>query len=571
MSTKVRFSFLSDAFSRRALIRRLAGLTVAGSSLAWLEACGAGGSTTTQVYPTFNVFRVISNLLQNYQNINLGSARDEDRLGPNILNFQPFWATDSNVPNSIEMHADGTIYAAYTHPLTPVWYDSNGDPEGAIDVGNRLIRAGASGTRRFQSLKSDNVNIHSRGYYTDNFPSNRRPATRWFTIKLPSKPPCDPDTGCTPRAPTEWSSFLRSGDPAVQKLIPHHTPSLPNSGNYCFRDNWLPIISENSGGPLEWMTILPVNDVFPDNGQRTYYPDMPDNAPGNNYVYWQALMQLMQNDPDRALEILAWRGRPSFETYKAHRVPWLPATVEGIVTNSFLSGDDYVGTHRGVPYGYWLGDPLPYSYVSCGESPSGEKATLCNDWIVYVEPDPEYHFLLGYDSPNHEGNFDHEHQGSQENEIEQWLIPGGYRPEPGDRISMTGRWVVDCGHDDWHTELHPYESFVSSHAQRKSSAIGGTEIVASVVVTAAWQGGTLELDIWPPARPSATARLRYFQDQPGAIFGLTVNESLSPQGNPNHLHLTVHAPYATLRTGTSNDVFYNLNKRLATKYHIWWE
>src|SRR5439155_697076 len=124
---------------------------------------------------------------------------------------------------------------------------------------------------------------------------------------------------------------------------------------------------------------------------------------------------------------------------------------------------------------------------------------------------PQYEFLLAH-AAEHEapeqgwGNFGVERQGDLETAVEQWLVPVGYRTEPGDRIHLVGRWVIDCGHEDWHAELHPIEAFVSTHARVRSAASGGFEGLASVVVTGDWPGGRLALDLWPPARPAAAAR-----------------------------------------------------------------
>lgn len=40
-------------------------------------------------------------------------------------------------------------------------------------------------------------------------------------------------------------------------------------------------------------------------------------------------------------------------------------------------------------------------------------------------------------------------------EFDKGLIPEKYRPAEGDRIAVFGRWIVDCGHCDFHTEIHP--------------------------------------------------------------------------------------------------------------------
>ena len=40
-------------------------------------------------------------------------------------------------------------------------------------------------------------------------------------------------------------------------------------------------------------------------------------------------------------------------------------------------------------------------------------------------------------------------------ETDQFLLPSLYRPKQGDRVAVFGRWIVDCGHPDFHTEIHP--------------------------------------------------------------------------------------------------------------------
>jgi hypothetical protein len=42
-------------------------------------------------------------------------------------------------------------------------------------------------------------------------------------------------------------------------------------------------------------------------------------------------------------------------------------------------------------------------------------------------------------------------------ETDQGLVPSFYRShvKAGDRVAMFGRWITDCGHADFHTEMHP--------------------------------------------------------------------------------------------------------------------
>lgn len=40
-------------------------------------------------------------------------------------------------------------------------------------------------------------------------------------------------------------------------------------------------------------------------------------------------------------------------------------------------------------------------------------------------------------------------------EQDRGLVPGTFRPQGGQRVVAFGRWIVDCGHDNWQTEIHP--------------------------------------------------------------------------------------------------------------------
>ena len=81
----------------------------------------------------------------------------------------------------------------------------------------------------------------------------------------------------------------------------------------------------------------------------------------------------------------------------------------------------------------------------------------CSDWQNGIWPDPQSMKLI---SASPTANY---HKNGW-TEIERWLVPQGYRPDPGDPETAVGRWIIDGGHDDFHTELHPTEAerYVSS-------------------------------------------------------------------------------------------------------------
>ncbi len=48
-------------------------------------------------------------------------------------------------------------------------------------------------------------------------------------------------------------------------------------------------------------------------------------------------------------------------------------------------------------------------------------------------------------------------------ETDQNLVPPFYRAQDGDRVCLWGRWIVDTGHGDFHTEIHPPALLVTGH------------------------------------------------------------------------------------------------------------
>jgi hypothetical protein len=43
-------------------------------------------------------------------------------------------------------------------------------------------------------------------------------------------------------------------------------------------------------------------------------------------------------------------------------------------------------------------------------------------------------------------------------------LEAAYLPQEGERIAIRGRWIIDCGHNDFHAELHPITFMAFGHA-----------------------------------------------------------------------------------------------------------
>ena len=49
--------------------------------------------------------------------------------------------------------------------------------------------------------------------------------------------------------------------------------------------------------------------------------------------------------------------------------------------------------------------------------------------------------------------------------------PGFDKPAPGDRILVMGRWIIDCGHPNYGTELHPMAFVAWTHRQADTTVV----------------------------------------------------------------------------------------------------
>jgi hypothetical protein len=71
-------------------------------------------------------------------------------------------------------------------------------------------------------------------------------------------------------------------------------------------------------------------------------------------------------------------------------------------------------------------------------------------------------------------------------------LQSGYIPHNGDRIAMRGRWIIDCGHADFHAELHPITFMAFGHEEGAKTVV---HVLANPYrVTQLYGLGTIELN-----------------------------------------------------------------------------
>ena len=148
------------------------------------------------------------------------------------------------------------------------------------------------------------------------------------------------------------------------------------------------------------------------------------------------------------------------------------------------------------------------------------ETTMCpTDWHIDVIPLPGWKRLLGggEGSQQTRDNLPVEYERAHGKAFDAF----GAAPATGDLMFVSGRWIVDCGHD-YKTEIHP----PSVVAIMKTNAHQGTIATkANVWVNGFYSGDRVELQIYPPPRPSPDAVLNVSKSDAGdPIGGITVEE-----------------------------------------------
>jgi hypothetical protein len=132
-------------------------------------------------------------------------------------------------------------------------------------------------------------------------------------------------------------------------------------------------------------------------------------------------------------------------------------------------------------------------------------------------------------------------------------------PLKGDLMFTAGRWVIDCAHNTYKTELHPIFMFAKMRTITTRTdpftkivdpnPFGGTPdnpvpaTQADIWVNGWYPGDPIEFDLSPPPRPHADATL--VVDKPvdaQAAFGLNFESKLEPGPIVTRVHIRITAP-----------------------------
>ena len=138
-------------------------------------------------------------------------------------------------------------------------------------------------------------------------------------------------------------------------------------------------------------------------------------------------------------------------------------------------------------------------------------------------------------------------------------------PVRNDLFFTAGRWVIDCGHTPYRTEIHP--PFMTAHMQTQPFE-GDDATQANIWVNGFYTGDPVTFDIFPPPRPSPNALLNISKPI-DAQAALGVNVTFS---TPNFTQVRVRftAPPRRVEVTDAGEMKWQAGRAYYGRWHVWW-
>jgi hypothetical protein len=162
-------------------------------------------------------------------------------------------------------------------------------------------------------------------------------------------------------------------------------------------------------------------------------------------------------------------------------------------------------------------------------------------------------------------------------------------PAVGDLIHTTGRWIVDCGHDTYKTELHPIFSFArmktvvsetNLFTGLEEDLFGGKPATRVAIWINGWYPGgdnnAIEFDVFPPPRPNPDAVLHVSKPVDFAAGGYRAAEDVSleysfaPLGSASHVHLRFSSPRRENPVTEAGEMLFDSGRQYWGIWYLYW-
>lgn len=249
---------------------------------------------------------------------------------------------------------------------------------------------------------------------------------------------------------------------------------------------------------------------------------------------------------------------------------YIGTPIFGVVTESALAGEDWFASHE------WFYN-CPFETV---------RPDCPSDWTLIVDPIGPHRGIGNFPSLFAAGNSGTGNSKTVELEYERFFadfVVWMGRPAPGDLIYAVGRWIIDCGHDTFKSELHP----VYMYSKMKTvtgiidpftglpldNPFGGQPATQADVWVNGWYPGgdgpddAIEFDIYPPPRPSPTATLVVNKPvDDDAVHEISIQYSIVL----NHVHVKFTAPRRENHVDKWGQVKWEVNRGYEGQWYVYW-
>lgn len=234
--------------------------------------------------------------------------------------------------------------------------------------------------------------------------------------------------------------------------------------------------------------------------------------------------------------------------WKAILGDYISTPVFGVARDSHMAGIDNPFTHE---YIYELDCP--------------EKVDCPSDWNVSILPIGPQRGIAPFTSIVAENTY-------VELEYEEYYAQYAHVfmdwPLVGDLFFAAGRWIIDCGHTPYRTELHPIFMFAKMKAEQFQ---GHLATRCDIWVNGWYPGDPIEFDIFPPPRTSPDALLTLSKPvDMDAAFNVSVEFTFQPGEASNHIHVRFTAPRREVEVTDAGEMIFQPLRGYEGQWYLYW-
>jgi hypothetical protein len=141
-------------------------------------------------------------------------------------------------------------------------------------------------------------------------------------------------------------------------------------------------------------------------------------------------------------------------------------------------------------------------------------------------------------------------------------------PRVGDLIFAAGRWIIDCGHTPYRSELHP----VFMLALMKGVQFQGRLATrADIWVNGWYPGDPIEFDIFPPPRPTPESVLTLNKPLDAeAAFNVDLEFDLAPASASDHIHVKFTASPRQVHVTDAGEMKWETERAYEGQWFVSW-